>query len=199
MFLGQTNDLLIANCVFHDNNSTVSYDSTSTLDPGRFLRFAGGLGLLWRNRSNDSPGAQATIRNCSFLNNHAGINTQYMNDTRPNLYIPRGHGGGIVVFLDRTVSYTIVIEDTIFSNNTALYYGGGIFISFYKNSFSNIIIVNNSRFEANRCMSAGGGISMNTFEGSNENTMIVENCSFERNTAWIGGGACSINLQVSLR
>lgn len=190
-------DMTFRNCIFRDNNSTLEYDEKDTLNPGSY-RYAGGLTLLW----NDRPLQPVTtlIRNCTFINNTASINDRNADDSsiRPNFYIPRGHGGAILVSFNGTNYHTVLIEDSIIVNNAARFNGGGLFISFYNKSNDNRVIINRTLLDGNRCNNAGGGISMNTFEVANFNRLIVENSNFTSNRARVGGGACTINHQVSL-
>ena len=169
---------------------------TETLNPGNY-RLAGGLTLSWRNRQEPIT---VLVKNCTFFNNSASINAKDVNDSydRPNFYIPRGHGGAIVVSFNKTENHAVLIEDTIVINNTAQYNGGGLFVSFYKNSYSNRVVLRRSRVQGNRCTNVGGGISMNTFEMANFNHLIVEDSNFTDNIAQAGGGACTINHQVIL-
>ena len=188
----ESEDMLIADSIFHDNNSTTLYSNTNTLDPGGF-RLAGALVISWNSSSDESA---TVIRNCTFINNHAGINQNNSDDTRPNIYRPSGHGGAMVVSFEKTWNHTLVIERSCFVNNTALFNGGGVFISVYRDSIGNDVIITDSTFEDNSCVHTGGAISMNTFEVANNNILAVKNTSFNRNSAWVGGGAYSLTLQV---
>ena len=192
--LHESEELLIVDSVFHDNNCTAVYNNTNTLDPGGF-RLAGGLVISWNSTSDKST---SIILNCTFINNHAGINWLNGDDSRPNFYRPRGHGGAIVVSFKNTKNHTLVIERSRISNNTALFNGGGMFISLYRESLNNNIFVIDSVFEDNLCVHTGGAISMNTFEIANDNILRIQNCLFQRNSAWVGGGAHSLTLQVSV-
>ena len=189
-------DAIFQNCTFKDNNSTLAYNVTETLDPGSY-RYAGGITFLWRDQQ-ERP-VTVRIQNCSFVNNTASINDGNMADSelRPNFYVPRGHGGAIVANFNKTNDFTLMIEDSFILNNEAIFNGGGIFASFFNTSFRNRIIINRTVIEENSCNNAGGGISMNIFEVANSNHLIVENSNFTRNRAVVGGGACTINLQVS--
>ena len=193
MLAHESEDMLIVDSIFQDNNSTAFYNNTNTLDPGGF-RLAGGLVISWNSSSDEST---TVIRNCTFINNHAGINRLNSDDARPNIYQPRGHGGAIVVSFEKTRNHTLVIEGSRLFNNTALFNGGGVFISVYSDSIANDIIITDSTFKDNTCVHTGGAISMNIFEVANENILTVKNTSFERNSAWVGGGAYSLTLQVS--
>ena len=138
----------------------------------------------------------ATIQKCTFFNNHAVVNVRNSNDSRPDFYRPRGHGGAIVLVFENVTEFTVTIVDTRISKNTAISSGGGIFVSFYNSATNNRVIVENTIFEKNSCNQDGGAISVNTFEVANDNALIVDDSTFDRNQAKIGGGACSVYLQV---
>lgn len=130
------------------------------------------------------------------MNNHAVVNVRNRNDTRPDFYRPRGHGGAIVLVFESVADFTATIMDTRIVENTAVSSGGAVFISFYDSSANNKVVIRNTSFEENKCDQDGGAISVNTFEFANDNVLIVEDSVFHRNQASIGGGAVSINLQV---
>ena len=186
---------LFQNCTFKDNICTLAYDEGDGLTPGGY-RYAGGLTVLWTNQPDFS--VLTHVKNCSFINNTANVSSSNDDDLelRPNLYILRGHGGALLVAFNNASNNTLLVEDSQFINNTALFNGGGIFVSFYNESYENQVIINRTTIDGNRCNSVGGGISMNTFEVADSNHLIVENSNFTNNSAWTGGGAFSINLQV---
>ena len=193
--LDRCEQILIINSLFHDNNSTTYYRPTEMLDPA-YLRFGGGLSMSWRESGNLNASKTAVVKNCTFSNNHADINVLNSNDTRPNFYRPRGHGGAIVVAFEGITNFMVRIEDTRIVENTAISSGGGMFVSFSDKAFNNRIIVKNCNFEQNLCDQDGSAISVNSFQVANDNTLIVENSTFDGNEAKIGRGACSVNLQV---
>jgi len=171
---------------------------TATLDPGT-IRYAGGLTIIiWRNLQAQGP-VTVLVRNCTFTNNTASINENNANDskTRPSFYVPQGHGGAIMVLFDQVTNHTVWIQDSVIKNNTALFNGGGLFISFFNSSFWNRVIISGSLVKGNKCNNVrGGGLSMNTFQIANFNQLQVQDTNFVANQAWVGGGACTINLQV---
>ena len=191
----RSEQLQFINCLFHDNNSSAFYNYTDALDPGGF-RFSGGLLINWNATDDPNTRNLAIIQNCTFFKNHAVFNVRNSNDTRPDFYRPRGHGGAIVLIFEGVSDFTATIIDTKIIENTAISSGGGIFVSFYDNSINNKVIIKNSTFEANMCDRDGGAISVNTFQVANDNTLIVEDSNFNRNKAVVGGGACSVNIQV---
>ena len=191
----QTVDMTIQNCTFEDNYSEAFYNISESLNPGE-IRFAGGLSISWRNLV-DSPG-EARVIDCTFINNIASRSPLNSNDTRPNLYIPQGHGGAIVAHFYNTTNHKLVINGTRFTRNRAKFNGGGAFFTFYNTSRGNQVEVVSSVFEENRSENGtGGAISMSTFYKANDNQMDIRDSQFMGNVATIGGGGCSINIQVS--
>ena len=191
----RSEQLLFTNCLFHDNNSSAFYNYTDALDPGGF-RFAGGLLISWKSMDNESASNSAVVRNCTFLRNSAVVNVRNRNDSRPDFYRPRGHGGAIVLAFENVSDFTVTIEDSRILENTAVSSGGGVFISFYDTSTNNKVVITNTTFEENYCDQEGGAINVNTFEVANDNILIVEDSIFHQNRAKVGGGACSFNIQV---
>lgn len=191
----RSEEIFFINCLFHDNNSSAFYNYTNALDPGEF-RFAGGLLISWDATDKEGSLNSAIIQNCTFINNHAVVNVRNRNDTRPDFYRPRGHGGAIVLAFEDVTDFTATIVDTRIVENTAVSSGGAVFISFYDSSANNRVIIRNTSFVENKCDQDGGAISVNAFEFANDNVLIVEDSMFHRNQARVGGGAFSINLQV---
>ena len=191
----RSEQIVIINSLFHDNNSTAYYTSTDRLDP-EAIRYGGGLLISWRSTDNAEAANTVVVKNCTFINNHANINERNKNDSRPSFYRPRGHGGAIVVSFQNVTGFTVTIVDTKIAGNTAVSSGGGMFVSFFRGSTNNRIVVRNTTFEENTCNQDGGGISVNAFQFANNNTLTVEDSIFDGNEATVGGGACSLNLQV---
>ena len=180
------------NTDFHDNNNIRPYNNTGTLNPGDFS-YAGGLSLVFQGNVTRS----GVVKNCTFSQNIANISEQNVNDTRPILYIPNGHGGAVVLSFNGTEGHNLTIEDLQVVDNIAVHNGGGLHIRLFQRSSNNTVTIRNSQFKNNSCGGYGGAISMNVFEFGNDNLLIVENSTFENNSAIVGGGACSINLRVS--
>ena len=192
----RSEQIVIVNSVFQDNNSTAFYMPTDALVDPKAIRFGGGLLISWRSTDNAEAANTVVVKNCTFINNHADINARNKNDTRPKFYRPRGHGGAIVVTFRNVTGFTVTIMDTRMVENTAVSSGGGMFISFSEGSTNNKVLVKNTTFEENTCSQDGGAISVNTFQVANGNTLTVEDSMFNGNEATVRGGACSLNLQV---
>lgn len=200
--VGNSEQIYINSCWFHDNNSSSYYMNDSMLDPGVF-RFGGGLLLLWNSTGRNGLGisSKAIVENCKFFKNYAGSDTRNTeSDTRPHFYHPRGHGGAIVIAFKSTSNHMLVIKNTQIYENNAIFGGGGIILSFFRNAVNNTVQIMNTSFVDNTCTRDGGAINMNAFESANENYLTVINSTFERNVAIKGkGGAANINLRVRLR
>ncbi len=188
-------DTVFHNCTFKNNTCTLQYNESDFLTSGS-VRYAGGLTLEWRDPP--EPPVTVLIKNCTFVNNTAGVHQDNMEDAkrRPNFYSPRGHGGAILVSFSGTSDHTILIEDSFIISNTAEFNGGGIFISMYNQAYTNRIVITGTVFEGNICKKVGGGISMNAFDGAEANRLIVASSDFTDNVAGTGGGAYTIIIQV---
>lgn len=189
---------VLESCTFINNTCTRRYNESESLDNSRRVRFSGGLSVRMLNRR--GPPVIFNITKCTFMKNRVSINSKNRDDSkiRPHLYIPRGHGGAVAISLNSVDNVTIIIEDSLFMNNRALYNGGGIFISFFSKSNRNTVKIKRSQFMDNTCGETGGAISMNTNKISNMNHLEVQDSMFIRNSAASGGGACTINIQVCL-
>jgi len=189
----QTLNSTIVNCTFEDNYSIAYYNVTPNLNPGE-IRFAGGLSISWLDLTEP---AHARVSNCTFSNNTAFVSDLNINETKPSVYIPQGHGGAITTHFSHSDFNSLIIEDTVFRGNTALYNGGGIYFTFYNESQGNRITITDSVFEENESMTGvGGAVSVSTFYKANDNQLTVERTEFRNNKAKRGGGAVSINIQV---
>ena len=164
----------------------------------------GGLTLFFVNGSN----SHTVISNCTFKDNHAGINDSNRLDAeqRPPLYVPRGHGGGILVSFQTTVGHKVVVRDCKFAGNSAELTGGAISVQFYRgmantvsmstdSSSNNTVEIDNTTFEANSAME-GGAVCVKTFEAANYNKVILNGSVLHGNRAIMSGGAFSFNIQV---
>ncbi len=202
----QVNNAVISNTIFRNNTAFSPYDYNSDLSNILVFRQSGGLSLTY---ANNRTGGYILIRNCSFSNNHAGVDLSNMPDyaQRPNQYIPRGHGGGILMDIVNTSRYEIVIEDTVFSNNSAEFSGGAVSILLYRNSSTgintssdyNTVLMSNVTFMDNMCNGNGGGVGVSTFEAANSNEVIVRDSRFENNQAMTAGGAFSLIIEVRVQ
>ncbi|MFT4664908.1 MAG: signal transduction histidine kinase/DNA-binding response OmpR family regulator [Polaribacter sp.] len=107
--------------------------------------------------------SSAIIRNCIFLQNHAGIS------------------GGALYFEDSIVfdkTSTLIIDSCQFQNNNSKY-AGGIYGLLYGETSS--ISIKNSTFQKNYAGRKGGAIQLVAMPKSANNKFVIEHCDFENN------------------
>jgi predicted outer membrane repeat protein len=191
--------------VFRNNLYHSQYKEEERLS--LFFRRAGGLTIFYYN---DTSFGNALVQNCTFECNSAGLNESNKEDAsgRPSLYVPRGHGGGLLLAFQNSVGYKVNVKNCTFSNNSARFTGGGISVQFYQGvsstptgqlgSHNNSVVIEDSVFLNNKCVEKGGGLSVNTFETANENVVVVNESRFEGNYAGTIGGAISSIIEVSV-
>ncbi len=194
---------------FLNNTAAIPYSSSSELEVRIGLgstRYGGGLTIFIINESFDT---HFSIRNCTFRNNQAFINELNQEDAlrRPQYYIPRGHGGGVLVLFQNSSNHEVTISDCLFEGNVARFRGGAVAVQFYRgsadlssigrsSSFSNTITFQRTHFFDNSCHGYGGGIAGHAFEGSLNNSIIFQDGTMRNNSAVMGGGAISFSTQV---
>lgn len=171
------------------------------------LQFRRGAGLTLSYTLGSDYG-YALIENCTFRHNHADVNESNDDDIRqrPSLYVPRGHGGALLVSFQNTSQYIVQIVNCTFINNSAHFTGGAISIHFFRgtnaselqsSSTNNTVTINDTVFQENMCSGVGGAVSINTFEAANSNQVTITRSRFERNSAELEGGAYSFIIEVS--
>lgn len=169
------------------NNSGQIYDDTPITDNYGFdlNQSNGGIGIVYTKIMHPI----LMIRNCTFDSNHALVNPQNSNDTRPGDYQPFGTGGGLFIHLANASYGQLEIKDCRFMNNTALIRGGALYLAFWGHSEGNHINIQNSLFSENYCADAGGAVSLNSFSSSHENLITIAESNFTENKAEDSCGA----------
>lgn len=203
----KTDGILLQNSVFKNNTASSRYNESSNLNvSSRSFRISGALTLFFIDGSESD---YILIRNCTFANNSASANDENIADTehRPKLYIPRGHGGALLLSFQNTITHTVEIRNCSFTGNSAQFSGGAISVQFYRGSSNtnhvtsssrnNTVVIDSVVFEENRCLGEGGGISVNSYEAANYNTVIVKGSLFRNNRARTEGGAYRFIIEVS--
>lgn len=203
MIVYDVDDIVILNSEFRDNRVHSLYNETSDLT----LRFRNGAGLTIFFADGDSF-VQALVQNCTFENNSASLNKINADDAkqRPRLYIPRGHGGGLLLSFQNTSMHNVIVRNCTFSNNFANFTGGAISVQFYRgasnteeivpSSRDNAVVINDVLFLNNSCSENGGALSINSFEAANQNRVTVNGSVFRGNNASQNGGALSSIIEV---
>ena len=110
-----------------------------------------------------------------------------------------GRGGAIGIFIDEPIkdtAVTMIIDECIFTNNTADAYGGAIYLSSGGLSSGHRITIINSVFDHNYAAIDGGGFAQGSTKSGEFNITTVftpshyqlDNCNFTQNSAKYGGG-----------
>ena len=174
-------------CVFFNNSGTgISRNS--------FRANTGAVAIGFNDIELDQPQApHVYISNCNFTRNRATADSFFRStDTAFASRIFTGRGGGLGIFVnDSRYNIEVMIYDSVFINNFARSYGGGLFMIIFGKNTQNIFQVRRSVFEDNMGELGAGGILM-TFNSVGvrgaPHTTIVSDCSFSRNSGVSGGG-----------
>ena len=230
--LAVTGRVEVINSTFIGNGRVISregygYDKTFTTN-----RMAGGgllvelpscpLGVSSKDCCGSSYECDSNIQNCSlpqysnvtyvitnthFINNTAETpdfdTPSFLNNPQVTHFTAIGRGGGLSVFIKgRTESIRVVVRDSSFDNNWALY-GGGLFMETWHHPINVSLEVVDSNFTQNALPynsvastgTGGGGLRYNEpYCNGTRNTLLIKGCRFDNNTAFWGGGS-SITFQ----
>ena len=202
--------LLVEDTTFFNNSGSSSYSNVPQLDisiSDNGFRTAGGLTVSFKKLSSLT---YALIKNCTFKNNRASINESNKEDAsqRPLFYVPRGHGGGLLVAFENSSNHVVTVENCSFVGNSAQIGGGATSILFYRGSSdvsrfgvsssrNNSVSIVGNYFCNNEVEGGGGAIQGLAFEEAIDNDIIIQNCSIINNSAGIAGGGLLIVLQVT--
>ena len=176
---------------------------------------APGIDLLECNEGNDFcpsslpsySDATYIIEKCSFRDNTAQTpdykNYSFIDYPNTNYFTAIGRGGGLSVFIKgRSENIRVVVRDSSFDNNWALY-GGGLFMELWHLPINVSLEVVDSNFMQNalpynstKNMGTGGGglRYAQPYCHGEGTTLLIKGCRFEDNKAYWGGGA-SLSLQ----
>ena len=148
-------------------------------------------------------GSHYEIYSCLFHNNTADITDQnnytFILPQKSN-HLAFGRGGGLsVYFKGHSTNNTIIVNQSTFVSNEALW-GGGVFVEYQDYSQYNNFEIYSSNIENNTCYNedsptsgTGGGGARSAFiffENTHVryNHLAFENCLFLGNKAYFGGG-----------
>ena len=197
---------------------------------GQQNRYPGGAGLYIEFTYCD-PGA---IDNCThppmLYNSHSQYNitqSQFVNNIAttvgsdsPNFTKPQGldhqafgRGGGLSIFFKgNATGNQFIIEECLFTGNTALW-GGGLFIEFQDNTRNNSIVQNGGVIDYNGCSrttayyqnsgTAGGGsrIGFIALDGDvvEHNSVRIVGVNYTVNQCMIGGGVAFYSSRETIQ
>ncbi|KAJ7323738.1 hypothetical protein OS493_030860 [Desmophyllum pertusum] len=173
----------IDGCLFLNNTSN-GYNSSEKFKEG-ITTAGGGAGFLFR----DSVSLYLIIRGSIFTFNSAVTNDSadfVAPSSDVNHFVSSG-GGLVVVFLKKTNHCGIVIEDSIFSNNSATF-GGGVYFAETNMASQNNFSITNSSFTRNTAGQTGGGLLFSQWDYASSITTIFKNCTVSENQSRRGAG-----------
>ena len=153
---------------------------------------------------NFTSGAQYYIADCVFEHNVGSISDSSDKSTfilpQKSDHYAFGRGGGLSVFFKGIAkSNTIIVNNSVFFNNQALW-GGGIFVEYQDSVSMNRFAVYNTTLDSNYLFhkssfergTGGGGsrVGFIFFNGAHvcNNSIHFEDCRFVNNKAYFGGG-----------
>ena len=156
--------------------------------------------------------ATYVIYNCRFIRNVANASQRLLSNVSYSWYnmglIGRGGGAGISVGL-RAANISITFYDSIFRDNYAVGYGGGLNVLLFDSVRDIQVSLLRTKFSNNRVPNhkMGGGMqvsfsfthrlkSLNDIEN---NTITLTSCAFTNNSAGSGGGVNIFSGDVPLR
>ena len=180
---GIDSGVAIDSCLFMNNTSNRK-NSSEKFQDGK-TSAAGGAGFLFYNAVNLS----VIIRGSIFTLNSA-VTNKSANFVAPSSNVSHftSTGGGLlVVFLEKTYNCSVLIEDTIFSNNSATY-GGGVYFANTNMASRNSYFIRNSRFLKNNAGQTGGGLIFSQWDNASRITTNFKNCTVSENQSERGAG-----------
>ncbi len=152
---------------------------------GGCVRIHGGNGLTIRD---------SVLRECSSGGNggalYAGTGVVHISGSRFINNVAGGNGGGIIALTQSTAALDILIEDSVFEDNTA---GNDGALTFLGDTNSVNATIRNSVIRNNTARRNSGGIGM-----SGDITLSLENSAVYNNTANNGGGMYIYNGTVTV-
>ena len=180
---GFDSGVTIYSCLFMNNTSN-RHDSSEQFQDG-VTTAAGGAGFLFRTAVNLS----VIIRSSNFTLNSAVTNTSthFVAPSSNVSHFTTTGGGLLVVFLEKTDHCRVVIEDTIFLNNSATY-GGGVYFANTNMASRNSYYIRNSRVLKNIAGQTGGGLIFSQWDNTSNITTVLKNCTVSENQSKRGAG-----------
>lgn len=173
----------IDSCIFLNNTSNV-HNSRYEYKEG-VTSAGGGAGFVFHNSVNLS----LLIRNSIFECNTAVTNDsdEFIAPSSNVTHFTTGGGGLLVVFREKAENCQVMIDGTVFTNNTATY-GGGIYFADSNKAVRNNYTVMNSNFTGNKAGQTGGGLIFSQWDNASRITTIFKNCIVRENESKRGAG-----------
>ena len=183
-------EIKFTNCMFKDNKQAGihGFDSGVVIDSCHFLNntanhpthptSGGGARFYFRNAISLS----VIIRSSNFTFNSVPKSSS-------NLCSCEHYQGGglLIIFQHKASSCRVVIQDSIFFNNSATF-GGGVYFSDSNMTSRNSFSITNSTFLRNLATQAGGGLMFARWDAASSITAIFKNCTVSENQSKRGAG-----------
>ena len=132
------------------------------------------------------------VADCNFSNNAA--------DPPPELYLSTtnlierrifsGRGGGMAMPIKVECPLNVVINNSLFMNNFAGNYGGGLYCFMDGTVGNQTYMFGNNRFVSNEALIGSGALNFGNFGNTAPFSILhntIYNCTFEHNKAQTGG------------
>ena len=181
----------IVNSLFEANGKNTT-DSVLAVAGGLYIEFVHG------NTENDNETLHTvySIDNCRFINNWCNVPSFEDGLGSSSKYSGYGKGGGLrLAFYNKSTNNNITINNSEFSNNSALW-GGGFHVHYLSLPRNNLISICRSKFINNKSFYNGGGIDIGFAayftETIESNIVHFQNCIIEENEAGYYGGGIRI-------
>ena len=182
-------NVIVKNCTFINNTSS----SYFTRKP--FQGNAGGLSIGYNSRlaTISLSDVNIIVTDCTFTNNRAvpPSNLQLSPTQLQARRIFSGRGGGLSIVINITNFVNLTINNSMFVNNTAENFGGGVYMFISETSASDqLFTFANNNFTMNRA-THGGGFSYANFviiPQEYSQTALFYECVFVRNQAYLAAG-----------
>ena len=178
--------MTVKNCKFTDNNST-SYFGRKP-----FQGHGGGASIAYNVRLAQLDSANVIVSNCEFINNRAEPPNDLF-ETTTNLIenaIFSGRGGGLSMPISATFPLNVVVNNSIFINNFAKNYGGGLYCFMSGTNSNQTYMFGNNTFIRNQALIGSGAMNFGNFAYTAPSTTLhstIYGCTFQGNVAHIGG------------
>ena len=194
-------EINFTNCVFKHNKQAgiCAFDSGVVIDSCHFLNNTPDH----QTNSTSGGGARFFLRNATSLSviirsSHFTLNSVAMNNSTDSTEFRRPctnqstcnyhlGGGLLIMFQESAIDCRVVIQDTIFSSNSANF-GGGIYFADSDRTSRNNFSITNSTFLRNMAVKAGGGLMFTRWDTASSITAILKDCTVSENQSKRGAG-----------
>ena len=183
-------EVVIVGCIFFNNSGTGISRTSFRGNTG-----AVAIGFNHLDLAPQYGDPRVLVSFCNFTGNSAtGRSFVRSTDDVFTSRIFSGRGGGLAIYInDSSYNFTSRVYDSIFVDNYARSYGGGLFMVNFggDGTTQNTFLVRRCVFRGNQGEEGGGGLFMGFASmglDSAPNTGIISDCSFSENSGKFGGG-----------